>query len=164
VLTGSRPAGGSQHLLEHHPSMCLNDSIASCGQSRRLLECMEDNFLSQVMDTRAGAILDLIVTSASEVISDVKIGGSLGFSDHTLVEFTVLKHMGKVRSIIRTLNVSKAKFQLSNELVRRILWETVCMDRGVEQAWQIFKDAFHRGQELSVPRCKKSGKGRDQRG
>jgi len=24
--------------------------------------------------------------------------------------------------------------------------------------WQIFKDTFHRAQELSVPRCKKSGK------
>jgi len=34
----------------------------------------------------------------------------------------------------------------------------VFRDRGTEQSWQIFKDAFHRAQELSVPRCKKSGK------
>ena len=27
-----------------------------------------------------------------------------------------------------------------------------------EQNWQIFKDAFHRAQELLVPGCKKSGK------
>jgi len=33
----------------------------------------------------------------------------------------------------------------------------VLRDRGTEQSWQIFKDAFHRVQELSVPRCKKSG-------
>jgi len=36
----------------------------------------------------------------------------------------------------------------------------VLRDRGAEQRWQIFKDAFHRTQELSVPRCKKSGKER----
>jgi len=34
----------------------------------------------------------------------------------------------------------------------------VLRDRGAEQSWQIFKDTFHRVQELSVPRCKKSGK------
>jgi len=34
----------------------------------------------------------------------------------------------------------------------------VLRDRGAEQSWKIFKDAFHRAQELSIPRCKKSGK------
>jgi len=36
----------------------------------------------------------------------------------------------------------------------------VLRDRGAEQSWQIFKDTFHRSQELSVTRCKKSGKER----
>ncbi|KFV50335.1 hypothetical protein N328_01276, partial [Gavia stellata] len=31
-------------------------------------------------------------------------------------------------------------------------------DKGAEQSWQIFKDTFHRPQELSIPRYKKSGK------
>ena len=34
----------------------------------------------------------------------------------------------------------------------------VFRDRGTEQSWQIFKDAFHRAQDFSVPRCKKSFK------
>jgi len=34
----------------------------------------------------------------------------------------------------------------------------VLRDRGAEQSWKIFKNAFHRAQELSVLRCKKSGK------
>jgi len=33
----------------------------------------------------------------------------------------------------------------------------VLRDRGAEQSWQILRDVFHRAQELSVPRCKKSG-------
>ncbi|GAB0186388.1 hypothetical protein GRJ2_001104100 [Grus japonensis] len=66
--------------------------------TRRLLECIEDNFLSQVIDnpTRGDAILDLLVTNASELISDVKIGGSLGCSDHLLVEFAVLRDTDQV--------------------------------------------------------------------
>jgi len=82
----------------------------------------------------------------------------MGCSDHALVEFTVLRDMEKVRSIVRTLNFRKAGFQLFKELVSRTPWEMVLKDRGAEQSWQIFKDTFHRVQELSVCRCKKSGK------
>ncbi|KAK4826871.1 hypothetical protein QYF61_011990 [Mycteria americana] len=91
--------------------------MASCRQSRRLLECIEDDFLTQVIETptRGDAILDLMVTNASELISDVNIGGSLGCSNHALVEFTVLRDMGQVRSLVRTLNFRKAKFQLLKE-------------------------------------------------
>ena len=99
-----------------------------------------------------------MVTNASELIGDVKIGGSLGCSDHALVEFAVLRDMGKAKSKVRTLNFRKANFHLFQELVNRTPWETALRDKGAEQNWQIFKDAFHRAQELSIPRCKKSGK------
>jgi len=66
--------------------------------------------------------------------------------------------MGKARTTVRTLIFRKASFQLFKELVSRNPWETVLRDRGAEQSWQTFKDAFHRVQELSVPRGKKSGK------
>ena len=75
-----------------------------------------------------------------------------------MVEFTVLRDMGQAKSKVRTLNFRKAKFQLFKELVTRTPWETVLRDKGAEQSWQIFKDAFNRVQELSIPRCKKSGK------
>ncbi|KFZ63214.1 hypothetical protein N338_03891, partial [Podiceps cristatus] len=66
--------------------------------------------------------------------------------------------MGQAKSKVRTLNLRKAKFQLFKELVDRTPWETALRDKGAEQSWQIFKDAFHSAQELSIPRCKKSGK------
>ncbi|KAM6104739.1 LOW QUALITY PROTEIN: ankyrin repeat domain-containing protein 31 [Pterocles gutturalis] len=79
-----------------HPGICWRSSMVSCMQSRRLLECTEDNFLTQVLDSpsRGVAILDLVVTNTSELIGDIKIGGSLGCSDHALVEFTVLEDCG----------------------------------------------------------------------
>ena len=101
--------------------------------------------------------MDLLVTTTSEIIGDVKIGGSLG-SHHALVEFAVLKDMGQVKSKVRILNFSKAKFQLFKQVVNRTPWETVLRDKGEEQSWQIFKDAFHRAQELLSPRNKKPGK------
>jgi len=52
--------------------------MASCRQSRRLLECIGDNFLSQVIDspTRGDVTLDLMVSNERELISDVKTGGA----------------------------------------------------------------------------------------
>ena len=120
----------------------------------------KDNLLGQVIDspTRGDVILDLMVTNASELVSDVKNGGSLGCSDHALVEFTVLRDMGQAKSKVGALNFKKGNCQLFKELVNGTPWETALRDKGAEQSWQIFKDAFHRVQELSIPRCKKSGK------
>jgi len=133
--------------------------MVSCRHSRRLLECTEENFLIQIIDstTRADAILDLLVTNAREVIGDVKIGGSLSCSDHAVVMFAVLRDMGQAKSKVRTLNFRKAKFQLFKELVNRTPWETALHGKGAEQSWQIFKDTFHRAQELSVPSSEKLG-------
>jgi len=144
----------------NYPNICWKSNTASCRQSSRLLECIEDNFLSQVISTptRGDAILHLVVTNASELVGDVKIGGSLGCSDHALVKLTLLREMGITKSIVRTLNFRKANFQLFKEVVRRTPWEMVLRDRGTEQSWQIFKDVFHRVQELSTPKCKKSGR------
>jgi len=49
--------------------------MVSCKQSRRLLECINDNFLVHILDrlTRGEALLDLVLTSVDEVIKEVKI-------------------------------------------------------------------------------------------
>jgi len=94
-----------------------------------------------------------VITSASELVEDIKIGGSLGCSDHVLVELTLLREMGITKSIVRTLNFRRANFQLFKEIVRRTPWETVLRSRGIEQSWQLFKDVFQRAQELSIPKC-----------
>jgi len=85
----------------NHPDICSKSNTASCRQSSRFLECTEDNFLSQVISTptRGDVILDLMVTNASELVGDVKIGGRLGCSDHALVELTLLREMGIMKSI-----------------------------------------------------------------
>jgi len=80
-----------------------------------------------------------VLTNASEFTGDIKIGHSLGCSDHALVEFVVLRDKGQARSIIRTLSFRKANFQLFKEKVSRIPWETVLKDRGAEQSW-LFKE------------------------
>jgi len=125
------------------PNICWKSSTASCRQSRRLLEHIENNFLSLVIDspTRGDAVLDLLVTNASKLIGDIKIGGSLGCSDHALVDSAVLRDTGQVlrdtgqvNSKVWTLNFKKASFQLFKELVNRTPWKTTLRDTGAEQS------------------------------
>jgi len=120
----------------NHADIFWKSSMASCRQYRRLLECIEDNILSQVIDgpTKGDAILDLLVTKASELIADVKNGGRLNCSDHSLVKFIVLTSMGQVKSKVRMLSFRKAKFQLFMGLVNQIPWETAVRDKGAEQS------------------------------
>ena len=98
----------------NHPDVCWNSGMAGGRQSRRFLESV-DNFLVQVIDgpTRGEALLDLVLTNAEESIRDVKIGGSLGCSDHALVEFVILKNAGLAKSRARTLCFRRANFRRS---------------------------------------------------
>jgi len=103
----------------NHPDICWKNSMASCRQSRRLLQCIQDNFFSHVIDspTRGNVILNRMVTNAHELIGDIETGGSLGCSDHAQVEFTVLRETSQAKGKVRTLNFRKANFQLFKELV-----------------------------------------------
>ena len=136
----------------NHPDIC-------CRQSRRLLECIQDNFLSQVIDglTRGYAVLDLLLTHINEPIGDIRIGGCLGCSNHAMVEFTLRRALRQVKSN-RKLNFRTANFQLFRELIKKTPWETVLMGKGMQQRWQIVKEAFFKAQELSIHRCSRSRK------
>ncbi|KFZ51573.1 hypothetical protein N338_04103, partial [Podiceps cristatus] len=62
------------------------------------------------------------------------------------------------KSGIRTLNFKRANFRRFKELLAEISWEVVLRDRNAEEGWLLFKDAFLRAQELSVPLKKKVGR------
>ena len=87
------------------PDICWDRAMPGGRQSKRFLETVEDNFLVQVIDgpTRGEAILDLVLSNEEESIREVKIRGSLGCSDHALVEFVILKNAGLTKSRARTL-------------------------------------------------------------
>jgi len=84
TITRVRPAVGL-----NHSDICWKSSKANCRQSRRLLECTEDNFPSQVIDspTRGDTTVDLLLTTINELIGDIRIGGCLGCSNYIMVEF-----------------------------------------------------------------------------
>jgi len=99
------------------------------------------------------------VLTSAEIIDDIKIRGSLGCSNHALVEFVILRNVGLAKCGVRTLNFRRVNLRLFKELLVAISWEAVLRDKGVEQSWLLFKDAFLRVQELSITQNKKVSRG-----
>ena len=61
-----------------------------------------------------------MLTSACEMIGDIRYKGCLECSDHAMVEFTLLSNMKQTKSKIRILNFRKAKFHFFRELVNKL--------------------------------------------
>ena len=74
------------------PDICWKYNKAEREQSQRLLECVGENFLTQLVRelTREGALLDLLFVNRGQV-DDVEVGGRLGHSDHEIIEFSILR-------------------------------------------------------------------------
>lgn len=74
----------------NHPDVYWRSSMVSCRQSRRFLKCIEDIFLSKVLDSiNKGTILDLLLSNANDLTGDMRIGGCLDSSDQAMVWFTL---------------------------------------------------------------------------
>lgn len=102
----------------NHLDVFWENNMRACNKYRRFLECVDQNFLVQVLDkpTKAEALLDLMLTSAEQTIKEVKTGVSLDCSDHILIEFVISrnKRLAKKRSKDPELQESKLFFCLSN--------------------------------------------------
>ncbi|GAB0181438.1 hypothetical protein GRJ2_000609100 [Grus japonensis] len=143
-----------------HPDICSRDNIAGHKQSRRFLECVDDNFLLQAIEekSRSGAMLHLVLTNKDGLVGNVKLKGSLGCSDHEMVEFKILRAVRRVHSKLTTLDLRRADFGLFRDLLGRVPWDKALEGRGAQESWLVFKDHLLQAQEQCIPAKRKSGK------
>ncbi|GAB0205919.1 hypothetical protein GRJ2_003057500 [Grus japonensis] len=144
----------------NHPDICWRGNTAGHKQSGKILECVDDNFLLQVIEepTRRGAMLDLVLIKKERLIGDVKLKGSLGCSDHKMVEFKILRTGRRVHSKLTVLDVRTADFGLFRDLLGGIPWGKALQGRGAQDSWLVFRDHLLQAQEQCMPTKRKSGK------
>ncbi|GAB0208952.1 hypothetical protein GRJ2_003360900 [Grus japonensis] len=128
----------------NHPDICWKSNTAKHAQSRRFLQSIDDNFLTQVVEdpTRRGMLLDLVLPNKEGLVGDVKVGGSLGCNDHEMVEFRILHGRSRAVNRITTLDVRRANFGLFKALLGRIPWVRALEGKGAQESWSIFKHHF----------------------
>ncbi|GAB0207625.1 hypothetical protein GRJ2_003228200 [Grus japonensis] len=103
-------------------------------------------------------MLDLVLTNKEGLVGDVKLKGSLGCSDHEMVEFKILRAARRARSKLTTLDFRRAGFGLSRDLLGRIPWDKALEGRGDQDSWLIFKGHLLQAQERCIPTKRKSSK------
>ena len=67
--------------------------------------------------TREDVLPDLLLTKKEELVGDVKVKGSLGCSNHKMVEFKILREVSKTNSRITALNFRRETFGLFRDLL-----------------------------------------------
>lgn len=82
-------------LMGISTSICWMDNMAGHKQSWRILEWVNGNLLTQVTEkpTRRGVMLDLVLTNRVELVENVIVQGSLGYSDDEMVKSEFLRAM-----------------------------------------------------------------------
>lgn len=107
------------------PWYLLEGNSTGHKQSRRSLECSDDNVLLQVTEEpmRRRAVLDPVRTNREGLMRSVKLESSLGCSDHEMVEFKILRAARKARSKLTTLDFRRTDFSLFKDLLGRIPWD-----------------------------------------
>ena len=137
------------------PDICWKYNTAERDQSQRFLECVGDNFLTQLVSepTREGALLDLLFVNREGLVDDVVVGGRLGHSDHEIIEFSILREARRVLNRTDILDFKRADFVLFRHLLERIPWEMILKGIGFQEGWALFKKEVLMAQEQAVPRC-----------
>ncbi|KAK4823680.1 hypothetical protein QYF61_005651 [Mycteria americana] len=142
------------------PDVCWKYNTAERKQSRRFLERVADNFLTQLVSepTREDAPLDLLFMNREGLVSHVMVGGCLGQSDHEMIEFLIRGEAARGVSKTATLDFRRADFGLFRRLVERVPWEAALKGKGVQEGWTFFKEGVLKAQERAVPRCRKTSR------
>ncbi|PKU32130.1 dtw domain-containing protein 2 [Limosa lapponica baueri] len=120
----------------NHPDICWKDNTAGHKKSRKFLECVNDNFLLQMIEEpmRKGTVLDLVLTNKEGLVGNVKFKGSLGCSDHEMVEFKIHRAVRRVCSKLATLDFRRADFDLLRDLIGKVEWEKELEGRGAQES------------------------------
>ncbi|PKU41684.1 rna-directed dna polymerase from mobile element hypothetical protein [Limosa lapponica baueri] len=140
------------------PDICWKYNTAEREQSQRFLECVEDNFLTQLVNepTRESALLDLLLVNREGLVGNVEVGGCLGQSDNEIIEFSILAEARQGARRTATLDFRKADFGLFRSMVESVPWETVLKGIGSQEGWSYFKEELSKAQEKAIPRSHKT--------
>jgi len=124
------------------PDICWKYNTAERNQSRRFLECVEDNFLMQLVSepTRGGDSLDLLFTNIEGLVGDVVVRGRLRLNNHEMMEFSGHGEVKRVVSKTITMDFQRADSGLFRTLVERVPWERVLKGKGVQEVRTFFKE------------------------
>lgn len=74
--------------------------------------------------------MHLILTSKEGFVGSMKIRGSLGCSDHEMLDYRIPRAARRLKSSFSTLDFRKVYFGLFKDLLERVLWDKALEGKG----------------------------------
>ncbi|KAJ7397530.1 hypothetical protein BTVI_134533 [Pitangus sulphuratus] len=71
------------------PKINLEHLTAGTTWARRLLKNLDDNFMEKVLGDQKDSLLDLLLVTRGDLMTEVEIGGHLGHNNHKVIEFKI---------------------------------------------------------------------------
>ncbi|XP_073518171.1 uncharacterized protein [Phyllobates terribilis] len=144
----------------NYPDICWESLSSKTNRSSKFLSSLADNFIFQKVGekTRGSATLDLILINREEMVEEVKVAGTLGGSDHAIIEFWITRGGRHVKTQTSRLDFRKADFKRLRKRIGGIQWLDVLKDKNVQEGWEIFKNEILKAQSLTIPKSRKNGK------
>ena len=100
-------------------------------------------------------MLDLGPTNKEGLVSNMKVKGSAGCSDHEMVEFKTLRVS---KTACSKLDFRRADLELFGELLGGVTWEKALEGKGAQERKSVIKDHFLQAQKQGILRKRKAGK------
>ena len=126
-------------------------------ECQQFLEAVEDNFYTQhvLTATRGDAILDVVLTSEAEMVSDVRVVDCLDSSDHSMLVFKLHIHLDRVRVNRQRYDYNRANYAKIREELDGVDWlELMSRGRDTEGCWNEFKELLLSLESKYVPKRK----------
>ena len=116
-----------------------------------------DNFLTQMVlqPTRAGNILDLVLSNSADIIQDVQVGEPI--SDHNVVTFNANVYPYRRKHTKKEFyNFKKADWEQLNTLFEIIPWDCAFLSQDIHVVWRAWLDLFNTAVDKCIPKRTKS--------
>ncbi len=121
-------------------------------RGNRLLEMLEDTFLTQVVTqpTRENYLLDLVLVSDTDLKRECRAGEKLDGCDHHLIRLKDKTDYELTGNASKIPDYKRANFNLARSLLTQTTWEYTNLTP-VEGAWNDFKNKHLEVEGTTVP-------------
>ena len=142
----------------------------TCNENRmeyKFLECLRDTYMYQLVrqpttfrENNKPSILDLVLSTNEDNLSEINYLPSLGKSDHLVLTFNIHSLPLFNRSSQTIMNYNRTNWTDVNKEISKIEWEEIG-NMDIQTAWTDFEIKILNIKEKSIPKYKKSPGGRD---
>ena len=134
------------------------DELDVSGEGEAFLDIVQDNFLCQhvTQATRGANILDLVISSEEELVSNLKIGPSIGGSDHSSIDFILNLELPGREQPNLGLDYRKADYAAISKELGEIDWNGRFRERDANEMWLEFVMVIEQLKEKHVPRFRRN--------